>query len=123
MSAMATRTVEVSSNQLDTAIEVLSSAARDLQLTRFEKFSYRLLMVSVDVVAVSLTILFILVYLEPKFHLMRWEELFKAMDESLRGIVLFFFRILFVASGVVSFVFPFVGIVALALNIPVFRKT
>jgi hypothetical protein len=82
-------------------------------------------MVSVDVVAVGLTIFFILANLEPKFHLISLEvSLSKAMDESLiRGIVLIFFRILFVVSFVGSIVFFFVGIVALALNIPVFRKT
>jgi hypothetical protein len=58
MSAVVTRTVPVSSNQLDTAIEVLSSAGRELQLTRFEKFSYRALMVSTDVIIVSFLAVF-----------------------------------------------------------------
>src|SRR5262249_4459615 len=49
MSAMATRTVAVSTNQLDTAIEVLSSAGREFQLTRFERGAHRALMASVDV--------------------------------------------------------------------------
>jgi hypothetical protein len=50
-SEVVTRTVPVSSNQLDTAIEVLSSAAREFQLTRFQRLSYRALIVSLDVVA------------------------------------------------------------------------
>jgi hypothetical protein len=53
MSAMATRTVEVSSNQLDTAVEVLSTAGQALQLTRFERIAYRSLMVSADVAMAS----------------------------------------------------------------------
>jgi hypothetical protein len=53
MSAMATRTVAVSTNQLDTAIEALSSAGRAFRLTRFESAAYHALMVSVYVAAWS----------------------------------------------------------------------
>src|SRR5262245_52410316 len=105
MSEIATRTVEVSSNQLDTAIEVLSGAARELQLTRFEKFSYRLLMISVDVAAVGLTIFFILAYLVSALHLDE-VSVSKAMGESLiKGISWVIFFLVFFSL----FVFSVVG--------------
>jgi len=47
---MDTRTIELDQNDLDKSIEVLSSA-KTLQLTRFQRLSYRALIVSLDVVA------------------------------------------------------------------------
>ena len=50
---MDTRTIELDQNDLDKSIEVLSSAAQALQLMRFERLSYRALVLSVDVAALS----------------------------------------------------------------------
>ena len=46
--------IELDRDDLDKSIEVLSSAARTLRLTRFESLSYRALMLSVDVATVTL---------------------------------------------------------------------
>jgi hypothetical protein len=51
--AMDTRTTELSPQDLEGNIAVLSSAAQALQLTRFEKISYRALMVSAYVITGS----------------------------------------------------------------------
>jgi hypothetical protein len=45
--------IELDRDDLDKSIEVLSSAARTLRLTRFESLSYRALMLSVDVATVT----------------------------------------------------------------------
>src|SRR6516164_2640090 len=53
---MGTRTVTISSKEIDSAIEVLSSAGQSFQLTRFERFAYRALMVSADVTMASVVL-------------------------------------------------------------------
>jgi len=44
MITMEIRTIELDRNDLDKSIEVLSGAAQALQLTRFERLSYRALL-------------------------------------------------------------------------------
>ena len=98
MSAMATRTVALSSKELDSAIEVLSSARHALQLTRFQKFSYFALTVTADVI----------------MFLLAADIIVNILDESLhvneRSLSPFF------ALGVVVCV-P-IGLLSLALNYP-----
>jgi hypothetical protein len=112
MIAEATRTVPLSSKELESAIDVLSSAGQALQLTRFERLSYRALMVSVDVATVSFVAYNILIMIAaPRMPASDFNP------EALGGI--------FVASIICLVVFLvsiIVGIVSLALNIPVFRK-
>lgn len=45
--------VALSPNELERTIAVLSSAGQTLQLTRFERITYRMLLVSVDVTMIS----------------------------------------------------------------------
>jgi hypothetical protein len=45
--------VALSPNELERTIKVLSSAGQTLQLTRFERITYRALLVSVDVAMAS----------------------------------------------------------------------
>lgn len=52
---MDTRNVAISSKELESVIDVLSSA-QALQLTRFERIAYRTLMVSVDVAIISFVV-------------------------------------------------------------------
>ena len=52
---MSTRTVPVSSTELDSAIEVLASAGQALRLSRFERISYRTLVTSADIALASMT--------------------------------------------------------------------
>jgi hypothetical protein len=103
MSAEATRTVPLSSKELESAIEVLSSAGHALELTRFERLSYHALMASVDVAAVSGIA----------------GSLMPSQASTWRGLGLetlnTFVTIIFMISTLV-------GIISLALNIPLFRK-
>lgn len=102
---MAARTIALSSEELESTIEVLSSAAQALQLTRFERLSYRGLMVSVDVGAASFVAAVLLS--STGFG-----------DEALQTRMFWAFKTLFLvfAASVL------VGIVLLALNIPLIRK-
>src|ERR1700720_3693041 len=100
---MVIRTIELDRNDLDKSIEVLSSAAQALRLTRFERLSYQSLIVSVGWFAVGV---------------------FTALG---MGIVVAIihrellpdFRNLF---GLIWITGMAIGIVALALNIPLFRR-
>jgi hypothetical protein len=100
----------LSPNELERIIEVLSSAGQRLQLTRFERLSYRALLVSVDLAIVSffgfiLAGIFIVLSFDPKHALDSWW---------------------WVPAGISALVFVvsiLVGIIALALNIPLLRKT
>jgi hypothetical protein len=96
--------VTVSSNQLDTAIEVLSSAASELQLTRFERISYRALMVSTDVCMASFVVFAAIVTL--------WDR----PGESDYAVILMLIALVYPVSLLVA-------IVSLTLNIPLLRKT
>jgi len=104
--------VALSSNELERIIEVLSSAGQRLQLTRFERLSYRTLLVSVDV-AIASFLGFILAFTFLVTSIV--DNPARALDSW--SLVL---------AGVLAFVFIvsiLVGIVALALNIPLLRKT
>lgn len=96
---MSTRTIALSSKELDSAIEVLSSA-KTLQPTRFQRLSYRALVISVDVAAIC--------------YLAFWvNDAFNHYDPNnpdLRPIV--------VVPVLLAFMAIFVGLVALAFNIP-----
>jgi hypothetical protein len=94
--------VALSPNELERTIKVLSSAGQALQLTRFERITYRALLVSVDV----------------------------AMASVFGCIIAFMFALLWswalVLAVVMAYVFVLsfvVGIVSLALNIPLLLKT
>jgi hypothetical protein len=102
VSAMATRTIELDRNDLDKSIDVLSSAAEALRLTRFERFSYSALMISVDIALVTFIATNIFFILASWFSGQWWDA--------------------FGASIIVLLVSIFVAIVSLALNIPLFRR-
>jgi len=63
MSAMANRTVEVSSKEVENAIQVLSSAGHAFQMTLSERFSCRALIVSADVALASFSLYVLCDYL------------------------------------------------------------
>ena len=60
-SSISTRTVPISSQELDGAIEVLASAGQALQLSRLERISYRTLMISADVAMASMVSFIVLI--------------------------------------------------------------
>jgi hypothetical protein len=101
---MDTRTVALSSKELDSAIGVLSSARHALQLTRFQRFSYLALIVTADLIlyllafAVCVTIL-------------GWLGVYKPSDA------------VNLAYGFAVLGCILIGLVSLALNIPFIRKT
>jgi hypothetical protein len=96
---MATRTIALDSKHLEGGIEALSSASRAFQLTPFERGAYRALMVSVDVAVWSFVVFIILIVGIPND------------------------TFVFAPLVVVAFAFAvIVGIVSLALNIPLVRK-
>jgi hypothetical protein len=97
--------VALSSNELERTIEVLSSAGQTLQLTRFERLSYRALLLSVDAVLAT----FILVSLIGSF-----------MSEQDAGTWL---GILYKIVDQINNLFCLAGLVALAFNMPLLRKT
>jgi hypothetical protein len=98
---MATRTIELNRNDLDRSLEVLSSA-KTLQLTPFERISYRALMVSVDLAAAAF-IGFNAIVVAAKVDLL-------AASRELEPIV--------IIPMMIFVVCVFVGLVSLALNIP-----
>lgn len=100
--------VALSSIELERTIEVLSTAAQTLRLTRFERLSYRALLVSVDLAAVTF-LLIILVFIFAVNGV--------PVDENWISILVG--RLVFI----VFIVSTLVGIVSLALNIPLLRKT
>jgi hypothetical protein len=115
MSAKATQTVSLSSKELEGVIEVLSSAGHAFPLTPFERFSYRALMLSVDLAAIS----FILFSVGLIFGLSSPEVSEKSSPETPMGP----FGWLTILSLFVLSVSFLVGIVSLVLNIPVLLKT
>jgi hypothetical protein len=102
---MSTQTIELDQNDLDKTIAVLSSA-KTLQLTRFERFSYRALIVSVDAAATCYLTVQVISIFNP------WEAGSKIDDRPIVWIPL-----------VITFLAILVGLVALALNIPLFLRT
>ena len=95
--------VALSPNELERTIAVLSSAGQTLQLTRLERITYRALLVSVDVALASLFGCFLAV-----------------VFASLSGDWLWVLALVLGLVFVVSFL---VGIISLALNIPLLLKT
>jgi hypothetical protein len=102
--------IALSSNELERVIEVLSSVGQKLQLTRFERFSYRTLLVSVDLATASFFV-FVLAVTIIVFT-------FDARDALGSS-----WWIPAIACIVIFIVSIPVGIIALALNIPLLRKT
>jgi hypothetical protein len=94
---MATRTIELDRNDLDKSIEVLSTAAEGLRLTRFERLSYQALIASVDWIAACV---FILAGNGVAGFSAQWNSVF----------------------GSLLIVGVFVGLFSLALNIQLFRR-
>jgi hypothetical protein len=103
--------VALSPNELERTIEVLSSAGQTLRLTRFERITYRALLVSVDVAMASF-FGFILVAIFAS-----------AVNDVLPRIVASWPWVLAVVLAVVFVVSFVAGIVSLALNIPLLLKT
>ena len=108
-SAMAARTVELDRNDLDKSIEVLSSAAQALRLTRFKSLSYRALMLSVDVATVTFVIIIIIAIIKVFFTQPPVDA------PSPPSLVI---QVLTAVFGVSIGV----GIVSLVLNIPLFVR-
>jgi hypothetical protein len=99
-SAMDARTIELDRNDLDKSVEVLSSAAQTFQLTRFESRSYRLLMLSVDMMMVIFFAVIIIIWFVPRPE-----------DEQ------------FLLIGLLAFfTFALAGMFSLVLNIPLFIR-
>jgi hypothetical protein len=108
--------IELERNDLDKSIEVLSSAAQALQLTRFQSLSYRALMLSVDVATVTLatvmlSVLFLsFLVLEGTTQLQSWTQS-RDLAWELIG-----FSVLCAGLSI------FIGLVSLVLNIPLFVR-
>jgi hypothetical protein len=105
---MNTRTIALDSKNLEAGIEAHSRAARAFGLTLFERIAYHTLMISVDVAAWCLLPLLVM-------HLASY-----FIDSSyfygFEGLVLAALPLLVFALAVT------VGVVSLALNIPLLRK-
>jgi hypothetical protein len=118
---MVARSVPLSSNDLDSAIDVLASAGQALKPTRRERWSYRALMISADVAMASIGIQFpigvvagMLLAPEPNDDPLKFvDRLFASSD------ILAAFLYTAIAVSAVAVV---VGIVSLALNVPLFRE-
>jgi hypothetical protein len=124
---MATRTVALSSKELESAIEVLLSARHALQLTSFERIAYRSLMVSADVAMVSFLLCLPIDVLLGGFRAYGLGDPLGAQGldlplEQLSRNALF----ALMAFGVLALVFLaaiLVGIISLVLSIPLLLKT
>jgi hypothetical protein len=111
---MATRTIALDSKNLEGGIESLSSAARAFQLTPFERGAHRALMVSADVAVWSFLVLIAMI----SIVVARGPEDPKDLTPVQQAFV---FAPL--AASMLAFTFAVVvGIVSLALNIPLLRK-
>lgn len=106
-SVLGAMAVTLSSNELDRTIAVLSSAGQTLRLTWFERLSYRALLVSVDVFLLSFVATFILASISGPSD---------AGVEAAAGKLFIWALVVLVVSGAI-------GILALALNIPLLIKT
>jgi hypothetical protein len=112
--------VALSSNEFERTIEVLSSAGQTLQLTRFERLSYRTLLVSADVVLASLFVILASVVIA--IFIGGGPAVFIRSSKDHDLLQIGFLGIL----GVAALFFALsllVGIVSLALSIPLLLKT
>jgi hypothetical protein len=106
---MSTQTIPISSQELDSAIEVLASAGQALQLSRLARISYRTLVICADLALASMAA-FILLCIAYAFDGGdTWAHLW------------LYLMIVAVILGVLL-VSVLVAIIALALNLPLFRK-
>ena len=126
-SEVVTRTVAVSSNQLDTAIEVLSTAGQALQLTRFERIAYRSLMVSADVAMASFLLCLPIQWLLGGFSEYGLGDPLGAQGlkvpfEQLSASATFA-ALVFAGLALVFIAAILVGIISLVLSIPLLLKT
>src|SRR5215471_15432650 len=103
--AMIARTIPLSSEEVDRAIEVLADAGQALQLSRFEKAAYQALMISADA-TMAIMVLSLLIDVEEAFF-----GSYSLLPESVQDPL---WNSLFVTIGI--------ALVSLALNIPLFRK-
>jgi membrane protein implicated in regulation of membrane protease activity len=103
MDAISPRTVALDSKGLDAAIAALSDAVDTFRLTPFERRSFRVLVVSVDLAVVSLLCVLGGLFSGAEEESSMWHWPFGAS------------ALVFAASIVVA-------VVALALNLPLFRK-
>jgi hypothetical protein len=103
--------VALSPNEFERTIEVLSNAGQTLQLTRFERFSYRALLLSVDALLVSFIVYIFLLYAGAPVG----EDSSKQLGPWLSVLVDVPLAVL--GLSVV------VGLVSLALNIPLLLRT
>src|SRR4051812_29156760 len=99
--------VTLSSNELDRTIAVLSNAGLTLRLTWFERLSYRALLVSVDVFLVSCVVLILLVSISDPYG--------TGVGQEMGAVLIALLSVVVVSS--------LIGILALALNIPLLFKT
>jgi hypothetical protein len=125
---MDTRTVTISSKEIDSAIEVLSSAGQEFQLTRFERFAYRALMVSADVAVACVVLGIPCDVLTGGLEGHLWDPL-GARDAAGEMLPLeqvspaaFFVLMLNLLFSLIFVAASLVAIVSLVLNIPLFRK-
>jgi hypothetical protein len=105
---MATRNIELDRTDLNKSIEVLSSAAQVLQLSRFESLSYRALMFSADVATV-ISIILIIDFIVIVVIL--------SMGNPITGLTSLFAILVFPIILCIL-----VGLVSLALSIPLFVR-
>lgn len=103
---MATRTIPLSSKELDSAIEVLAGAGQALQLSRFARFSYYALMISADVTTAIMV----------ASLLMDIEELFidhlKLVPRAVQNVL---WNTLYISLTI--------ALISLALNVPLFLRS
>jgi hypothetical protein len=105
--------VALSPNELERTIEVLSSAGQTLQLSRFERITYRALLVSVDVAMASFFGLILVVIFA---SLIAFSNLLPRGMESWPWVLAGLLAVVFLLSFLLA-------IVSLALNIPLLLKT
>jgi hypothetical protein len=106
--------IALSPNELERTIQVLASAGQTLQLTRFQRITYRTLLVSADIALASFLGIIIAFIFAP-IDAMRTTGTPHA-EVPLSWILFGILALVFAASF-------FVGIVSLALNIPLLIKT
>jgi hypothetical protein len=120
--------VKIEREELDKSIEVLSSAAQAPRLTRFETLSYRALMISVDAALVSFVALIILalffpalaffpylVFLFPDLDLLVFpHEPYKEPPSWILAAAVFIWVCISLSI--------LIGLISVALNIPLFIK-
>jgi hypothetical protein len=107
------RTIELDPKHLEGGIEALSSAAQEFQLTPFERFCYRALMVSVDVAVWSFLALMAMIFIIGA----------RGLDPNNLTPVQQALVFAPLVASMVAFTFAvIVGTVSLVLNIPLVHK-